>query len=218
MPNNKATLETCDTYLYHSGGLVNWLTEIAHVVVSLVSVTDGIVLDLGCGSGAHFPYYKQGQKVIAVDFDSVMLERASSNTKDSIQLVQADITKGLPLEDNSIDFCIASGVLEHLPDMQDTVSELKRVLKPKGSLVVMQVSEGLAYKIGRKFTTARNLKRQGIDYYKYIATEHIYTTGEVLNLLDKTFTRKLTIGVPSILPEQNINAYVVVKYIKEVVN
>ena len=120
MQNNEVTLETCDTYLYHSGGLVNWLTEIAHVVVSLVSVTDGIVLDLGCGSGAHFPYYKQGQKVIAVDFDSVMLERASSNTKDSIQLVQADITKGLPLEDNSIDYCIASGVLEHLPDLNCT--------------------------------------------------------------------------------------------------
>jgi SAM-dependent methyltransferase len=214
MPNNEAVVETSLAYLYHSGGLVPWLTRIAHRVVSLVDSTNGLVLDLGCGDGAHFPYYRLGQRVVAVDLDQVLLDKASSNIKDNIKLVRVDITKGLPFPSNSIDCCIASGILEHLLSMKDTILDVQRVLKVGGYLIVLQVSEGLAYKMGRKFTTARDMKKQGIDYYRYIKSEHVNTTKEVLGLLDRVFTRSLTIGIPSIIPEQNINAYLVVKYIK----
>jgi len=52
--------------------------------------------------------------------------------------VKADLTKPLPIKDNTYDLCFMSHVLEHLPWYLtiDVLKELYRILKPDGNLEV----------------------------------------------------------------------------------
>jgi SAM-dependent methyltransferase len=62
----------------------------------------------------------------------------------NVQFQQADIFH-LPFEDESFDHIFVCFVLEHLADYKHALIELKRVLKTKGSLMVIEGDHGSAY-------------------------------------------------------------------------
>ena len=45
-----------------------------------------------------------------------------------------DISNGLPFDNNSFELVFASEVIEHMDDIIDFLNEIKRVLKPGGTL------------------------------------------------------------------------------------
>lgn len=49
---------------------------------------------------------------------------------------QADLTQTLPLEDDSADLVLCQEGIEHLPDQAHAISELARILKPGGRLLL----------------------------------------------------------------------------------
>lgn len=105
------------------------------------------ILDVGCGSGRHVCAASRFRDFVAVGadirFDDV------SEARDRLRLVEqlgeggggpyaalaADI-KSLPFEDDAFDLVICSEVLEHVLDHRAAVSEVVRVLKRGGTLVV----------------------------------------------------------------------------------
>lgn len=107
-------------------------------------------LDVGCGEGRHSiaAWLEAKVHVTGIDLCEKDLETARTRQKESeqylddpdssdrsIQFLQANALE-LPFEDNSFDKIICSEVLEHIPDYQGVLKEIKRVLKPDGILAV----------------------------------------------------------------------------------
>jgi ubiquinone/menaquinone biosynthesis C-methylase UbiE len=101
------------------------------------------ILDAGCGYGYHTVRLARGLSAItAVDFSGVALEAARrtfaiAGISDQINLEQADLT-ALPFAEATFDFVVSWGVIMHVPDMERALSELARVLKPGGILVLCE--------------------------------------------------------------------------------
>ena len=98
------------------------------------------LLDIGCGTGANLPVLcaAVGPKgsVTGLDFSPHALEFARAQ----IHLANLHLTQGdaqrLPIETASCDIVTMLDVLEHLPDDARALSEVHRVLRPGGALIL----------------------------------------------------------------------------------
>jgi len=104
---------------------------------------DASVLDLGCGAGhVSFAVAPNVAKVTAYDLSEEMLvvvakeavQRGLSNLKTHQGVVEA-----LPFASASFDFVLTRFSAHHWSDLPKALSEMRRVLKPGGSIVVIDV-------------------------------------------------------------------------------
>jgi SAM-dependent methyltransferase len=89
------------------------------------------VLDLGCRSGALTRHFLEGNSVVGLDVDAAALEKASAL---GVEPVQANVEEPLPFEDASFDAVVAGELFEHLQFPDALVGEIRRVLRPGGTL------------------------------------------------------------------------------------
>ena len=105
------------------------------------------LIDVGCGAGRHsFEAFRRGADVIAFDQDVEELNnvdailQAMQQQGEAPASAKAEAVKGdaldLPYEDGTFDFVIASEILEHVPQDEQAIGELVRILKPGGRLAV----------------------------------------------------------------------------------
>ncbi len=103
-----------------------------------------VVLDAGCGSGRHLRGLAKlpNLKIIGIDRNQHDLNDALASLKkmpdalsDDYLVTRADINK-LPFATAYFNCVICSEVLEHIPEHEQALKELVRVLKPDGSLVI----------------------------------------------------------------------------------
>jgi 2-polyprenyl-3-methyl-5-hydroxy-6-metoxy-1,4-benzoquinol methylase len=98
-------------------------------------------LDAGCGTCAHsIRLANLGFLVQAVDLSESVLKEAEANVKakgleTKISIRREDICS-LSFEDETFSYILCWGVLMHIPDLEAAISELTRVLKPGGALVI----------------------------------------------------------------------------------
>lgn len=121
----------------------NITEEIFYPTPRLVSLikkySKGKILDVGCGTGAYFKYFK-GNEIYGVDLEEnyfKLIDKKKYSGK-KIILKKADI-RSLPFKDNTFDFVVSSLVLEYMhteKDLKKAISELQRVLKKDGVLIV----------------------------------------------------------------------------------
>ena len=96
------------------------------------------VLEIGCGRGAFSKYLLScGADLVAADFSSSAIDIAKRLLADSppCDIRVADI-QNIPFGDNEFDLVISLETLEHVPDWKKGLSELVRVTKPDGQLVI----------------------------------------------------------------------------------
>jgi 2-polyprenyl-3-methyl-5-hydroxy-6-metoxy-1,4-benzoquinol methylase len=102
---------------------------------------DSTILDAGCGDcDDSIRLAKRGFSVQAVDFSESALQIAkmkvrSEGLEDKIKIQHEDVCS-LSFDDMVFDYIICWGVLMTIPDIGNAVSELSRVLKPGGKIIV----------------------------------------------------------------------------------
>lgn len=116
------------------------------------------ILDAGCGSCAKSVLLAaKGFRVMGIDYAADALALAAETVQaqgmtDRITLKQDNLL-GLSFPDDSFQYVLCWGVLMHIPDVRQALSELARVVRPGGMLVL---SEGNMYSF--QAVTMRGLK------------------------------------------------------------
>ena len=112
------------------------------------------VLDIGCGAGIDtiLAAIMVGPKgsVVGVDIVPEMITRAESNRQlmdlDNVNFQKVS-GENLPFSDDTFDVVISNGVINLIPDKDAAMSEIIRVLKPAGRLMVAdQIAAGSVQK------------------------------------------------------------------------
>jgi|TARA_B100001964_G_scaffold244652_1_gene327130 ubiquinone/menaquinone biosynthesis C-methylase UbiE len=121
---------------------------------------ESIVIDFGCGTGILFPdCAKQYNSIVGFDLSYDMITKASRTIPQVKGCVIGDGTY-LPFADDSTDLVICRSALHHLPHLDKTLLEIKRVLKTNGVFVfsepsndnfLIRLSRFMMYRVSSRF-------------------------------------------------------------------
>lgn len=205
-------LKEVSRYLYKKNVLIAWIERSKHALAAALS-GDGsrAVLDLGCGFGEHFSYGAQNGMRVGLDINLDLL-RSTRQAHPGVSLIQADAGR-IPFQDHSLDCIVTLSVLEHIPDIDVCLCEMKRVLKERGRLIVGLPSEGLLFKVGRALTVKKYItKKFNIDYEDLCKREHVNESSQVVEKLKKAFRLRRVRGAPFIIPSKHLNAFLLYEF------
>lgn len=127
------------------------------------------MLDVGGGTGVFSKLFVGTFKyVVDADLSRAMLKEAKE--KGDILLVETD-AQTLPFKDDMFDLTLCTDTLHHLPNAEQVVSEMKRVTKGGGRVVVIEINHNWADSLRHKlikFAEKREKKKKitGVDLYQ----------------------------------------------------
>lgn len=107
---------------------------------ALVAEVEGVVAEVGAGTGANFGHYRRARRVLAFEPDPAMARYAvprAARARVPVHLAAA-AADDLPLADGAVDAVVCSLVLCSVPDLEATIAECRRVLRPGGVLRVYE--------------------------------------------------------------------------------
>jgi ubiquinone/menaquinone biosynthesis C-methylase UbiE len=116
------------------------------------------LLDAGCGTGIFtYDFLKEEARVTGLDVSRPMLDVAQKKlTGYPIDFVAGDMLC-LPFKDNSFDKAVSVTALEFIEDANAAVSELFRVTRPGGLIVVATLNSLSPWAVERKARTHKHL-------------------------------------------------------------
>lgn len=103
-------------------------------------VSAGKILEIGPGTGINFRHHPPGAKVTAVELSPKMLERSrkrAAESKADVEVVQGD-AEDLEFADDLFDAVVATFVYCSVPDQSAGLHELTRVVKPGGTIHLLE--------------------------------------------------------------------------------
>jgi SAM-dependent methyltransferase len=115
-----------------------WWAARAELVLALLNqlriLPPAMVLEAGCGWGTNLEALEAaGYRITGLDISREMLDRLDRADR---QLVQADLSQGLPKCVPTYDCVLALDVIEHLDDDRHAVQQLGRLLNSTGRLFI----------------------------------------------------------------------------------
>jgi ubiquinone/menaquinone biosynthesis C-methylase UbiE len=96
----------------------------------------GEVLEIGAGTGRNLPLYRDASLVVALEPDAGMRQRAEEAARTApvpVELVDG-LAEALPFPEGTFDTVVASYVLCTVVDPDEALREVRRVLRPEGTL------------------------------------------------------------------------------------
>jgi SAM-dependent methyltransferase len=97
-------------------------------------------LDLGCGDGRVTAELRCGE-ITGADVSAVALERARGRLADAT-FVRLVPDEPIPLDDSEFDLVLCVHTVEHVRDVQLLLSEIRRVLRPGGTVALATPAHG----------------------------------------------------------------------------
>ncbi len=108
----------------------------------LVPQAEGVVLEVGIGSGHNLPFYDASKvhRLIGIDPNPTLIamarKRAAAHDIPVELLPQG--AEAMPLEDNLADTAVITYAMCTIPEVAAALSEVRRVLKPGGRLLFVE--------------------------------------------------------------------------------
>jgi ubiquinone/menaquinone biosynthesis C-methylase UbiE len=110
-----------------------------HIRSELISKAKGDVLEIGCGTGINFSFYKD-VSVTAIEPNPFLrktsYERAAA-AKTPIHVMEGNAEQ-LPFSEHSFDTVIGTLVLCTIPNPVEAIREISRVCKPTGTILLFE--------------------------------------------------------------------------------
>lgn len=134
-------------------------------LLRLAGDVDGLrVLDAGCGHGPLAAELRAlGAIVSGFDLSPGMVAIAKARLGENSDVRVADLTEPLPYDDDCFDLVVCSLALHYVEDWAPTLSELRRVLRPGGRLV-LAIIHPFVYAFGYQDEDYFALTRYSEDY------------------------------------------------------
>lgn len=111
----------------------------------VVGRAEGIVLEIGIGSGLNLPFYDptRVERIIGIDPDDALWQLSAERRRDLAIPVERLPLSGerIPLDDDSVDCVVVTFTLCTIPDPVAALKEMRRVLKPGGRLLFAEHGE-----------------------------------------------------------------------------
>jgi ubiquinone/menaquinone biosynthesis C-methylase UbiE len=136
--------------LHKHGGKSSEAILDAKRVLSSIKLDEGdVFMDAGCGDGfisrEAAKLVGTAGKVLAVDQYSpsleILREKVLEGGIDNLEVLEADLTRKLPLEDEIVDLCLMANVLHgffYNEELDQVIPELLRILKTGGRLAIVE--------------------------------------------------------------------------------
>jgi phosphatidylethanolamine/phosphatidyl-N-methylethanolamine N-methyltransferase len=110
------------------------------VIENLNAQRDEKILEVGVGTGLALPMYPRHCQIVGIDFSEGMLDQAKQRTAehrmDHVQLHRMD-AGAMEFKDDSFDTVVAAYVVTAVPDYRKVVSEMIRVCRPGGRIIML---------------------------------------------------------------------------------
>ncbi|WP_062197798.1 class I SAM-dependent methyltransferase [Massilibacterium senegalense] len=157
----------------------NWLSSIHERLKELTgSWQNQDVLDVGCGTGRFLIRgINEARSVTGIDLSPGMIEFAEKIVQESNVATKATFLAGdacaLPFPNQSFDVVIATCLLFLLPNPEDGLKEMMRVVKPNGKLAILNPSEQLTEQVAENICNEYGLEgfeRKSFLHWAKVAT------------------------------------------------
>lgn len=144
---------------------------------------EDIVLDVGCGGGININRMaKDAKKAYGIDYSIESVKLSREVNKKLIDNGQVEIHEGnvkdLPFEDDTFDIVTAFETVYFWPDIEKCFGEVKRVLKPGGTFLIVMESNGSDNFI--------------MKFWKHFIDMELYTDEEITSFLQNNDFSEIT--------------------------
>jgi ubiquinone/menaquinone biosynthesis C-methylase UbiE len=132
--NLDARIALHERFSTHSQPWISWVFE------QFDLPAQACILEIGCGPAKLWQNNADRTpadwRILLTDFSLGMLRQAQTNLGDAAKGFQFAVANAgaLPFDASIFDVVIANHMLYHVPDLNETLAEIKRVLKPAGML------------------------------------------------------------------------------------
>jgi len=179
---------------YKNSRIRQYVDRLGYKVLKELDVNEKIVLEIGAGLLPHLEFLNgKPKRYIVVDIRNHFLDLAKNqigeNCETHLSLNRSTFPDVAP---NSVDFIFTFYSLEHLPNLEETLTFYYKVLKKGGSLVGAIPNEGgMIWGLGRSLTTYRAMNKKGFNYNKVICWEHVNFCDHIIHKIETVgFTNK----------------------------
>lgn len=109
----------------------------------IIGLAEGVVLEIGAGSGANFVHYDATRvtKLYALEPNPYMIRLAEQQRlRTQLDVEYVDLPgERIPLEDRSIDSIVSTFTLGTIPDVLEALQGMRRVLRPGGKVIFFEL-------------------------------------------------------------------------------